>query len=184
MEDRLLVLRCRRGGVEAMARIYRKYRKDLLVLAMALLNDKAAAEDVLHDVFLSFVQNLGGFRLTGSLKGYLLTCAANRSRNWNKAERRRGGLGPTASDADSATATGVAEGPLEVLACNEQLERLSAAMADLPMEQREVVMLHVQGALTFRAIATAQAIPTDTAKRRYRYGIERLRSLLNGEASR
>ena len=184
MEDKLLVLRCKRGSREALTRIYQKYKADLLLLAMALLNDKAAAEDVVHDVFVSFVQGLDGFRLTGRLKGYLLTCTANRARNWNKAERRRGGLAPAAPDADSASATDVADGPLDVLECNEQLERLSAAMADLPMEQREVVMLRVQGALTFRAIAAAQAIPTDTAKSRYRYGIERLRSLLNGEASR
>ena len=57
-------------------------------------------------------------------------------------------------------------------------------MAELPIEQREVVMLHVQGAMTFRAIATARAMSADTAKSRYRYGINRLRSLLNGEASR
>ena len=59
MEDQLLVVRCRRGSVEAMARIYRKYRKDLLVLAMALLNDKAAAEDIVHDVFLAFAAGEG-----------------------------------------------------------------------------------------------------------------------------
>jgi RNA polymerase sigma-70 factor (ECF subfamily) len=89
MEDKLLVLRCKRGSREALTRIYGKYKRDLLLLAMALLNDKSAAEDVLHDVFLSFAQGLDRFRLTGSLKGYLSTCVANRARNWNKAERRR-----------------------------------------------------------------------------------------------
>ena len=182
MEDKLLVLRCKRGSREALTRIYQKYKADLLLLAMALLNDKAAAEDVVHDVFVSFVQDLDGFRLTGRLKGYLLTCTANRARNWNKAERRRGNRGSDGSDVDSAAR--VANGPLESLECNEQLERLSSALAELPIEQREVVMLHVQGAMTFRAIAAARAIPTDTAKSRYRYGLDKLRSLLNGEASR
>ena len=77
MEDKLLVLRCRRGSREALTRIYEKYKADLLLLAMGLLNDKTAAEDVVHDVFLSFVRHLDEFRLTGSLKGYLLTCVAN-----------------------------------------------------------------------------------------------------------
>jgi len=165
----------------------------LLLLAMALLNDKTGAEDVVHDVFVSFVQGLDRFRLTGSLKGYLLTCTANRARNWNKAERRCGSLkrslGMAACDADStiATAGGLdaatrgVNGPLESLECNEQVQRLSTAMAELPIEQREVVMLHVHGALTFRTIAAAQAISANTAKSRYRYGIEKLRSILNGK---
>lgn len=55
MEDKLLVFRSRRGSREALARIYEKYKADLLLLAMGLLNDKTAAEDVVHDVFLSFV---------------------------------------------------------------------------------------------------------------------------------
>jgi hypothetical protein len=37
MEDKLLVLRCKRGSTEALGRIYEKYKTDMLVLAMALL---------------------------------------------------------------------------------------------------------------------------------------------------
>ena len=58
MEDKLLVLRCKRGSTEALGRIYEKYKTDMLVLAMTLLNDKSAVEDVMHDVFLSFVLNI------------------------------------------------------------------------------------------------------------------------------
>ena len=89
MEDKQLVLKCKRGSSDALERIYLKYKTDLLVLAMALLNDKNAAEDVLHDVFLSFVQSLEKFRLTGSLKGYLMTCVANRARNKNKEKHKK-----------------------------------------------------------------------------------------------
>jgi len=78
MEDKLLVYRCKRGSDEALTRIYQKYKADLLLLGMALLNDRTVAEDVVHDVFVSFVQGLDRFRLTGSLKGFLLTCVAYR----------------------------------------------------------------------------------------------------------
>jgi RNA polymerase sigma-70 factor (ECF subfamily) len=180
MEDRLLVFQCKRGSREALTRIYEKYKADLLLLAMALLNDKTAAEDVIHDVFLSFVRNLDAFRLTGSLKGYLMTCAANHARNWNKAERvRLRGAGRTAESATQSV-----DGPLEALACNEQLEVLSSAMADLPFEQREALMLHLHGQMTFQAIARARQISTNTAKSRYRYGVDKLRSILNGRISK
>ena len=180
MEDRLLVFQCKRGSREALTRIYEKYKADLLLLAMALLNDKTAAEDVIHDVFLSFVRSLDGFRLTGSLKGYLLTCTANHARNWNKAERVR--LRGTSHTPESASPS--VDGPLETLAGNEQIELLSGALAELPFEQREALMLHLHGQMTFQAIARARQISTNTAKSRYRYGIDKLRSILNGRVSR
>ena len=51
MEDRLLVLLCKRGCGKSLTRTYEKYRRDMLFLAMALLNDTAMAEDVAYDVF-------------------------------------------------------------------------------------------------------------------------------------
>jgi RNA polymerase sigma factor (sigma-70 family) len=192
MEDKLLVLRCRRGSREALTRIYEKYKADLLLLAMGLLNDKTAAEDVVHDVFLSFVRHLDGFRLTGSLKGYLLTCAANHARNWNRAERVRDRLRVGVRDAGQAipkpfgleAATPDTDAPLETLVCNEQLKLLSGALAELPFEQREALMLHLHGQMTFQAIARARQISTNTAKSRYRYGIDKLRSILNGKVNK
>lgn len=185
MEDTWLVFQSRRGSREALTRIYEKYKADLLLLAMGLLNDKTAAEDVVHDVFLSFVRHLDQFRLTGSLKGFLLTCAANHARNWNKAERVRmrpigedGGHGPPYMD-DRC----VAREPLESVVCNEQLEMLGRALAELPFEQREIVMLHLHGRMTFQAIARAMQIPANTAKSRYRYGMDKLRVTLNGEVT-
>jgi RNA polymerase sigma factor (sigma-70 family) len=196
MEDKLLVFRSRRGSREALTRIYEKYKADLLLLAMGLLNDKTAAEDVVHDVFLSFVCNLDHFRLTGSLKGFLLTCTANHARNWNKAQRVRGRLGVPASAGSAppeggtpnrgldAATRNVADEPLETVVCNEQLELLSGALAELPFEQRQIVLLHLHGRMTFQAIAKAMQISTNTAKSRYRYGIDKLRVTLNGEVTK
>ncbi|MEN6334174.1 MAG: sigma-70 family RNA polymerase sigma factor [Phycisphaerales bacterium] len=185
MEDTWLVFQSRRGSREALTRIYEKYKADLLLLAMGLLNDKAAAEDIVHDVFLSFVRSLDRFRLTGSLKGFLLTCTANHARNWNKAQRVRlrpvgdeGGHGPSNADGRS-----VAQEPLECVVCNEELELLAKALAELPFEQREIVMLHLHGQMTFQAIAKAMQIPANTVKSRYRFGIDKLRVTLNGEVT-
>jgi len=173
MEDKLLVLRCKRGSKDALGRIYEKYKKDLLVLVMALLNDTNAAEDVVHDVFLSFVQTIAKFRLTGSLKGYLLTCVANRARNTSKAKHRQG-----TELVDEAVDSG-ADDPSCSIICNEQLGQLSRAMAQLPYEQREVIILHFQAGLTFGRIAESLGISVNTAKSRYRYGLDKLRLILD-----
>jgi hypothetical protein len=60
-----------------MCRVYLKYKDYLLTLAKGLLSEQAAAEDVVHDVFVRFAESAATFRLTGSLKGYLATCTAN-----------------------------------------------------------------------------------------------------------
>jgi RNA polymerase sigma factor (sigma-70 family) len=178
MEDKLLVLRCKRGSTEALGRIYEKYKTDMLVLAMALLNDTSDAEDTMHDVFLSFVQTIDKFKLTGNLKSYLLVCLANRARNVNKAKHRRG------IEPDQAPVSSGPDNPLRTIMCNEHLHQLSCAMAQLPYDQREVIMLHFQAGMTLRTIGKSLDISANTAKSRYRYGIEKLRSILNGEVTK
>lgn len=173
MEDKQLVLKCKRGSPDALGRIYKKYKTDLLVLAIALLNDKSVAEDVVHDVFIAFVQSLEKFRLTGTLKGYLMTCVANRARNTNKAKHHLS-VGLEAAESFGSHSD---EPPASII-CNEQLQQLSDAMAQLPYEQREVVLLHHQAAMTFRAIAESLGISNNTAKSRYRYGLDKLRLIL------
>ena len=176
MEDKLLVLRCKRGSKDALGRIYEKYKNDLLILAIALLNEKNAAEDVIHDVFISFVQAIEKFRLTGSLKGYLLTCVANRARNANKAKHRH-----SASTDMEEFVEPSSDEPLQSIICNEQLQKLCCATAQIPYEQREVIMLHFQAQMTFKTIAKLLGISVNTAKSRYRYGLDKLRLILNEE---
>jgi len=52
----------------------------------------------------------------------------------------------------------------------------------LPYEQREVIGLRMEMDMTFGQIAAVQGVSSDTAKGRYRYGMEKLRSLMDGEA--
>lgn len=176
MEDKLLVIKCKRGSTEALGRIYEKYKTDMLVLAMALLNDKGAAEDVMHDVFLSFVLKIEKFGLTGSLKGYLLTCLANHARNLNKAKRRRN---VELDEAELVSSN--SSGPLRAIICNEQLQQVSSLMAQLSYEQREVILLHFQAGMAFRTIGRSLGISANTVKSRYRYGMDKLRNLFENE---
>lgn len=177
MEDRVLVWRLNRGDATALARVYEKYRDDLLRLAASMLGDHAAAEDIVQDVFVRFAGDARTFRLTGSLKGYLATCAANAARNDLKAARRRETPG-----VDEAVA-GVADspGPERWLICSEQFSRVSGAMGELPAEQREAVTLHLYGDMPFREIAEWQKTSIKTVQSRYRYGLDKLRSLLDSE---
>jgi RNA polymerase sigma factor (sigma-70 family) len=174
IEDRYLVLQCQRGNRDALRRIYEKYRDYLLVVAIALSHDTHLAEDAVQDTFVAFAGNAATFRLTGSLRAYLAACAANRVRDLRRAQRRSHEY---LADGPSAAL----DEPGRTVAANEELERLSGALAKLPEEQREVIVLRVHGRMRFRAIATLQDASVDTVKGRYRYGIRKLRSILDSE---
>ncbi len=64
---------------------------------------------------------------------------------------------------------------------SERCERLSQALAELPYEQREVVVLKVKDGLRLKDIAKLQNVSIGTVHGRYRYGMDKLRALLNGE---
>ncbi|MBN1360084.1 MAG: sigma-70 family RNA polymerase sigma factor [Sedimentisphaerales bacterium] len=177
IEDKLLVWRFNRGDAAALCRICEKYRDDLLKVAAALLSDRSGVEDVLHDVFTAFAQNTGRLELKGSLKGYLAICVANRARDRNRMQRRRG-----AADLEQVRPERPAvAGPEHNAIGQEMAAKLDAAMAGLPDEQREAVVLHLQSKMRFRDIARLRGISINTALSRYRYGLEKLRSSLNGE---
>ena len=178
LEDRILILKFNRGDRRVLHRIYDKYKDDLVTLAAALLMDVSSAEDVVHDVFISFISSAGRFRLTGSLKGYLATCVANRARNLNKAARRH--VGPALEDIPDAPCE--APWPEQVAIFGEEYARLSNVLWQLPYEQREVLLLRSHSGLRFSAIATAQGVSINTVQGRYRYAVEKVRSLLNYEA--
>ncbi|MHC4706066.1 MAG: RNA polymerase sigma factor [Planctomycetota bacterium] len=180
LEDRLLVWKFRCGSKDALCRIYEKYRDDLLRLGTALLNETGAAEDIVHDVFTCFVHSAGQFQLTGSLKGYLATCVANRARNVNRARQRQQ---TTGLDDAGAIASGWKR-PDQWIICSEEFTQLSNALAELPYEQREVVILHVQSGMKLREIAKVQDVSIKTVQSRCRYGLDKLRSLLDSEVEK
>jgi RNA polymerase sigma-70 factor (ECF subfamily) len=178
-EDRALVRRLNRGDAAALACVYERYRTDLLRLAVSLLGDPALGEDIVQDVFVRFAGLARTFRLTGSLKGYLATCVANAARNALKAGRHRqaGGLDESlglAADGD---------GPDRWMISSEQFTLVSRALGALPAEQREAVTLHLYGELPFREIAEWQNTSIKTVQSRYQYGLNKLRSLLDGEVA-
>jgi RNA polymerase sigma factor (sigma-70 family) len=178
MIDKLLVTRCREGSRDALRRIYEKYRDSLLILAIALSHDVNLAEDAVHDVFVAFAQNIGSFKLTGNLKAYLARCVVNRVRDLMRSRQNQ--IKALNSERTCSKGMDLNE-PSQLITCNEELRLLSSALAKLPDEQREVIVLHIHGQMRFRIIAKSLGISVNTVKGRYRYGIRKLRSILNSE---
>ena len=177
VEDRLLIWKFNRGKKDVLERIYAKYKDDLMTLSAALLYDKSVAEDVVQDVFVKFIRSCGKMRLNQSLKGYLIVCIVNTIRNKNKAGQRHQSapleqVAPIASDTNRPDISAV---------FGERSQHLAWALSKLPYEQREVLLLHLYSGLKFRTIARLENESISTIQGRYRYGLDKLRSLLNSE---
>ncbi len=180
LEDRRLLWRLKHGDKDALRRIYEKYEGDLRALAVNLLHDPGTAEDVVQDVFIGLVRTVPKLHLRRTLRAYLATAVANRARDHFR-QRSRERLAPIEEAGQVAADR---DGPVEVVGDAELVRKLRAAVAELPCEQREVVMLRVHAGLKFRQIAAHQGTSVKTALSRYQYGLDKLRARLNGEVSK
>jgi len=179
LEDRWLIWKLKQGNSDALGRIYHKYKNELLALALALSHDKSSVEDVVHDVFVAFAQAASKLQLRTSLKSYLLTSVANRVHSIGRAKVQ-------------------VEIPLDTVEiaqpdCNqpdkltislEEFQMVTSALAQLPYPQREVIVMHLHSGLKFRQIADSQGATINTIQSRYRNGLNKLRSLLNGQVKK
>jgi RNA polymerase sigma-70 factor (ECF subfamily) len=178
LEDELLKWQFKNGSKEALCRIYEKYLNYLLTVAMSLVNDTNRAEDIVHDVFVSFARTADHFTLRGSLKSYLATAVVNRVRDvFRKNHRMATTVDIYGIDLPDTHST---EPDTSVL-FTEEAHRLSQALSELPPEQRESVVLHIKGRMKFKEIAKLQNVSINTVQGRYRYGLAKLRSILDGE---
>ena len=178
LEDKRLVLKCKRGSTEALCRIYERYKNYLLTLANGLLNDRQEAENVVHDAFVSFARSVKQLTLTGSLKSYLSACVCNRARD---IIRSRGRQSAVYSNLANPTDLQM-DGPEDNAIKQEESARLKQALKTIPYEQREVILLHIKAGMKLKEIAQLQNSSVSTVNGRYRYGIDKLRSILNSEA--
>lgn len=172
--DATLLAAAGNGDVGAFEQIYRVHKDDMFTAAMCVLGgDGADAEDVLHDVFIALANRAGHLQLRDSLRCYLLTSCVNRARD---VLRRR----VRTHDLTARLVEEQPEGrdPSVIAHLSEESGRLLEATALLPVEQREVVTLHIHGQMKFREIAQILEISINTAKSRYRYALAALRTML------
>lgn len=140
---------------------------------LALVGNRAEAEDALQAVFLEVVRRPEVLNDVHSPRTYLLTMA----RNWVHRSRQR---------AARQRAAEKEVGEARLLKANdpdvhdaEDAAQLENAILALPEEQREVLVLKVFEQLTFREIAAVISISENTAASRYRYALDKLRESCN-----
>jgi len=165
-----------RGQNGAWRQIYLKYKDDLLTVARSLVNDTNTAEDCLQEVFVRLASD--GCRIRGNLKGYLLSCVVNRARDHLRRRNTQSNcqVNMRMQQRDSVD-------PANSIAEDDEIEAVTLALEKLPLEQREVIVLHLQADMKFRLIAAMLGVSINTVQSRYRYGMEKLRQILINKES-
>ena len=167
-DDSILLERVRRGDEAAMAALYDRYSRIVYSVALRVLRDVAAAEDILQEIFMQVWRNPGSFLETkGSLGGWLAVVARNRAIDGLR--RRR----PTdqVEEVYLASPFNLAEEAER----NSMMERARGAIVKLPNEQRKMLEMAFFDGLTHTEIAEMTGDPLGTVKTRIRSALLTLR---------
>src|SRR5436309_9965995 len=169
------------GSAEALGLLYRRFARVIFGMAVQTL-DRAAAEDLVQDVFLAVWRNARRFDPErGSVRTWVLQIAHFRLLNELRRRSRQPEIVP---DPDGLVLDGLPAGDLGPAERTWQQHRrviLEAALARLPPPQREAVDLAFLDDLTHEQVAAELGVPLGTAKTRIRAGLQRLRGALGSQ---
>src|SRR5262245_14749398 len=166
------------GSAEALGLLHRRYARLVFGLAVSTL-DRAAAEDLVQDVFLAVWRNAGRFDPErGTVRAWLMQIAHFRILNELRRRSRQPEILP---DADGLVLAGIPAGdpgPAEATWQEHRRAVLSSALDELPAAQREALGLAFLEDLTHEEVAAELGVPLGTAKTRIRAGLQKLRGTL------
>jgi RNA polymerase sigma-70 factor (ECF subfamily) len=161
----------------ALAEIYDQYSSFVYGLALRVVGDARAAEDVSQDVFVGLWERPAAFDPDrGSLRTWLGTLTHRRAVDHvrrEEARRRR-------AERDAARAVSAPDVE-ELATAMVAAERVRAALDLLPSEQRRAIQLAYFGGKTYRQVAEVLGIPEGTAKSRLRLGLRRIAEALEAQ---
>ncbi len=174
--DALLVLGMAQGNVHALDELYARRGPGILSFLVAHIGDHALAEEVLQDVMLAAWNNAASFRGESSVRTWLLVIARNRAMNTYRKRKL-----PLVTLDDAFGVFGQDTGPLEKVERKGNEHRVREAVSQLPLPQREVLVLVFYHQLSGPEIAKVLGINEGTVKSRLHRAKEALRRVLQGE---
>ncbi|MGA2615840.1 MAG: sigma-70 family RNA polymerase sigma factor [Spirochaetia bacterium] len=181
-EDAELIRRMTRGETQALRELYARHGRLVYGLALRIIGDQEAAEEICQDVFLRAWEKADTYRLEkAQVRTWLARIARNRAID---VLRRRGSREARARDAWEEMKSAALETRTEPSPSleNEDLRaRISGAILSLPQEQRAALSLAFFQGQTHRQIAEITGEPLGTIKSRIRGAMLRLREVLKND---
>lgn len=177
--DEQLMLAYAGGDARAFETLYAKHKAPLYRFVLRSLKSPAEADELFQDVWMRAIEARARYRPEAKFTTWLYTIAHNRViDHW----RAKGLTVVSMDDEERPVAEPVAAPdaePHRIVEAERTLERLAAAIAALPLVQREAFLLHHEGELTVAEIAATTGVNEEAAKSRLRYAMKKLREAID-----
>ncbi|MFC1587718.1 RNA polymerase sigma factor [Planctomycetota bacterium] len=148
-------------------KLYNQYKDLLFMYIQGIVGTGSIAEEILHDVFVSLIKDEGVFERVGNWRPYLYKTARNHAL---RAYQRQRVESKKLEELRQCRLLAGRDANSEALSTE-----LETCLYQLPVEQREIVLLHVFQDMQLSEIARLTGLPLGTVSSRYRYGLEKLR---------
>lgn len=186
--DDRLIEEYKNGNQEAMGILYDRHSGALYGYLLRIMGNTDEASDLMQDTFCRFIEKVNRYKSQDQFKAFLFRIAHNLAVD---SLRRRRFILNDKSENDQAEHrekmlteqekknSGSSDNPADKVEEKEVLERLGAAIVDLPEDQKQVLLMKHYTGMTFREIADIIGIPLNTALGRMHYAIRNLRKQLD-----
>ena len=171
----------RAGNTDSLGILVARWEGPLFRFVYRLLDRKDDARDVCQETFLRILRKSDRFREGARFSTWMYQIALNLCRDHLRRRRRWGAIIEEKIEASGElrpAAPSGAHDPAEQLASRERSAAVALALAEIPPEQREVLVLKEFEGLKFREIAEILGCPESTVKSRMYYGLTGLKSAL------
>jgi len=170
--DATLLSAVRSGDEHAMAQLYERYSSIVYSVALRVLGDTGAAEDILQEVFIQLWRSPDVFDPSrGSLAGWLAVIARNRAIDSLRKRRPETDIAEIVVSIEPDLASGAE--------WNRVLEKIRSALTSMSSSQRSALEMAFFEGLTHTEIASKTGEPLGTIKTRIRAGLMTLRKAFN-----
>lgn len=178
--DQELVKQYLNGDLEAIDLLIRKHKDRVFTTIFYVVKDRYLAEDIFQDTFIKVIDSLnaGKYKEEGKFLPWVLRIAHNLCIDYFRKVKRKPMIVDSEGN-DILVSIGYDDTSLEDLQIQQQNEMTVKEMIkQLPLEQREVLVLRHYAELSFKEIAEMTDVSINTALGRMRYAIINLRKMM------
>jgi RNA polymerase sigma-70 factor (ECF subfamily) len=179
--DEDLLDRYKAGDTGALALLVERYRRQLFSFILRLSISPSDADEVFQEVWLRVIRKIDSYR-RDSFRGWVYRITHNLAIDHIRLRQKTVSLdvpGGGHGGIWMESLPGHERSPAAALRGRELEGRIRAAVAQLPLEQREVFLLRMEGDVPFHEIARVQRVSINTALARMHYALGKLRTLLH-----
>lgn len=181
IDETQLIIRIAKGDQKALSTLYDRYARLIYSFVWKMLNSVEESEEIVLDVFSQVWQTAKTYNTKrGRVDSWLFMMARSRTLDRLRSKQRKTKNLSISHETDRLKLASNHTLPEEDLLIKERRDRIVAALAEIPSEQRDAIELAYFQGLTQKEIADKTGVSLGTVKTRIRLALTKLKSILHG----